>query len=58
MINTQLMFEGKIPNGSKDQGQGHQFSNPSETLRCSIKSLIWEVKFKMVQFLSVKIQIF
>ena len=58
MINTQLMFEGKIPNGSKGQGQGHQFSKASETLRCSIKSLIWEVKFKMVQFLSVKIQIF
>ena len=48
MVNKQLKFEAKIPNGSKvvvftrkfqgqfdlkGQGQGHQFSNTSEILR-------------------------
>ena len=35
------------------QGQGHQFSNPSEIFTCSINSLSWKVKFKMVQCLTV-----
>ena len=37
------------------EGQGHQFSNPSETFRCLINSLSWKVKFEMVQCLTVKI---
>ena len=40
------------------QGQGHQFSNQSETFRCLINSLSWKVKFEMVQCLTVTIKFF
>ena len=33
------------------QGQGHQFSNPSETVCYSINSSSWKVKFEMVKCL-------
>ena len=38
------------------QGQGHQFSNLSETFRCT-NSSSWNLKFEMVQCLTVKIKI-
>ena len=48
MIKTQFKFEVKVPNGSKgvtftrtdtkDQDQGHKFSESSETFRRSINS--------------------
>ena len=69
MINTQLKFEAKIPNGCcihkeshkifdlEGQGQGHQFSNLSEIFRWSINSLSVKAKFQMGQFKSSK-QIF
>ena len=41
----------------KDQGQGHHFSNPSETFKCSINSSSWTVKFERVLFLKVKTKI-
>ena len=39
------------------ESQGHQFSNPSETFRCSINSSSWKVKFEAVQCFTVKIKI-
>ena len=39
------------------EDQGHQFSNKSDTFRCSINSSSWKVKIKKVQFLKVKINI-
>ena len=34
----------------KGKGQGHQFSNPSETFRCSINSSRLKVKFLIDKF--------
>ena len=71
MINTELKFQGKIHKVQKElrkmfkfqdqfdlegQGQGHQFSNPSETFTCSINSLSWKVNFEIVQCLTVQIK--
>ena len=39
------------------EGQGHQFSNPSETFRYLINISIWKVKFESVRCLTVKIKI-
>ena len=39
------------------EGQGHQFSNPSETFRRSMNSLSVKTKFQIGQFKSLK-QIF
>ena len=38
--------------------QGYQFSNPSETFRCSIYCLSWNIKFQTVQSFKVKTKIF
>ena len=34
------------------EGQGHQFSNQSETIRCLIISLSWKIKFEAIQCLT------
>ena len=39
------------------KGQGHQFSNPSETFRFLIISSSQKVNFEVVQFLTVKIKL-
>ena len=40
-------FQGKFYR--EGQGQGHQFSNPSETFICLINSSSWKVKFETIQ---------
>ena len=50
-----LKFQGQFD--LKGQGQGHHFSNTSETFRCPINSSSWKVKLEMVQFLTDKTKI-
>ena len=49
-------FQGKFY--LEGQGQGHQFSNPSETFRCLKNISSWKIKFIAVECLTVKILIF
>ena len=38
------------------EGQGRQFSNPSETFRCLKNISSWKIKFEAVECLTVKIK--
>ena len=49
-------FEGQFD--LEGQGQGHQFSNPSETFRCLTNGSSWKVKYELVQCLTGKIKNF
>ena len=39
-------FKFKCKFDPEGQGQGHQFSNPSKTFRCSVNSSCWKVNAK------------
>ena len=58
MVQKELhkIFKFKDQLDLEGQGQGHQFSNTSETFRYSINSLSWKVKFEIVRCLTVKIK--
>ena len=53
---TKFIFKFQRQFYLEGQGQGRQFSNPSETFRClNISS--WKIKFEAVECLTVKIKI-
>ena len=52
--NSHKMFKFQGQFDLEGQGQGHQFSNLSETFRCLINSSSWKLKFEVVQCVTGK----